>query len=136
MNHSSVINMVPKNSRIERAHPTASLSLSLSQYRFSWRRQWQPTPVLSPGKFHGWRSLVSCSSQGHKESDTTSLSLSGSPWSSLWEMGCSGRENTSNTGRCLTTPIWLPGPHTGPLLLGCALKAMQSAMNEHSSGPY
>ena len=23
-----------------------------------WRRTWQPTPVLLPGKFHGWRSLV------------------------------------------------------------------------------
>ena len=23
-----------------------------------WRRQWHPTPVLSPGKSHGWRSLV------------------------------------------------------------------------------
>ena len=26
-----------------------------------WRRQWHPTPVLSPGKPHGWRSLVGCS---------------------------------------------------------------------------
>ena len=31
----------------------------------------QPTPVLLPGKFHGWRSLVCCSPWGHKESDTT-----------------------------------------------------------------
>ena len=23
-----------------------------------WRRKWQPTPVLLPRKFHGWRSLV------------------------------------------------------------------------------
>ena len=23
-----------------------------------WRRQWHPTPVLLPGKPHGWRSLV------------------------------------------------------------------------------
>jgi len=35
------------------------------------RRQWQPTPVLLPGKFHGWRSLVGCSPWGHEESDTT-----------------------------------------------------------------
>ena len=34
------------------------------------RRQWQPTPVLLPGKSHGWRSLVSCSPWGRKESDT------------------------------------------------------------------
>ena len=29
-----------------------------------WRRQWQPTPVLLPGKSHGWRSLVGCSPWG------------------------------------------------------------------------
>ena len=26
-----------------------------------WRRRWHPTPVLLPGKSHGWRSLVGCS---------------------------------------------------------------------------
>ena len=26
-----------------------------------WRRHWHPTPVLLPGKPHGWRSLVGCS---------------------------------------------------------------------------
>ena len=31
----------------------------------------QPTPVLSPGEFHGQRSLVGYSPQGHKELDTT-----------------------------------------------------------------
>ena len=36
-----------------------------------WRRQWQPTPVLLPGKSHGRRSLVGCSPWGCKESDTT-----------------------------------------------------------------
>ena len=36
----------------------------------SWRRKWQPTPVLLPGKFHGWGSLVGYSPWGHKESDT------------------------------------------------------------------
>ena len=35
------------------------------------RRQWQPIPVLLPGKSHGWRSLVGCSPWGRKESDTT-----------------------------------------------------------------
>ena len=33
------------------------------------------TPLFLPGKSHGWRSLVGCSPWGHKESDTTSLSL-------------------------------------------------------------
>ena len=36
-----------------------------------WRRQWHPTPVLLPGKSHGWRSLVGCSPWGHWELDTT-----------------------------------------------------------------
>ena len=37
----------------------------------SGTRQWHPTPVLLPGKSHGWRSLVGCNPWGHKESDTT-----------------------------------------------------------------
>ena len=36
-----------------------------------WRRKWQPTPVLLPGKSHGQRSLEGYSPWGHKESDTT-----------------------------------------------------------------
>ena len=36
-----------------------------------WRRQWQPTPVLLPGKSHGWRSLVGCRLWGCTESATT-----------------------------------------------------------------
>ena len=36
----------------------------------SRRREWQPTPVLLPGEFHGQRSLVGCSPWGRKESDT------------------------------------------------------------------
>ena len=49
-----------------------------------WRRQWHPTPVLLPGKSHGWRSLVGCSPWGRYELDMTkqlhfhfSLSCSG-----------------------------------------------------------
>jgi len=39
--------------------------------KIPWRRIWQPTPGLLPGKFHGWRSLVGYSPWGCKESDTT-----------------------------------------------------------------
>ena len=42
-----------------------------SIWGFLWRRQRHPTPVLLPGKSHGWRSLVGCSPWGHEESDTT-----------------------------------------------------------------
>ena len=33
--------------------------------------KWHPTPVLLPGKSHGWRSLVGCSPWGREELDTT-----------------------------------------------------------------
>ena len=36
-----------------------------------WRRHWHPAPVPLPGKSHGRRSLVGCSSWGREESDTT-----------------------------------------------------------------
>ena len=35
-----------------------------------WRRQWQPTPVLLPGKSHWQRSLVGCSPWGREISRT------------------------------------------------------------------
>ena len=46
------------------------MSLRLYSSLFQ-RRQWQPTPVLLPGKSHGQRSLVGCSPWGLEESNTT-----------------------------------------------------------------
>ena len=45
--------------------------LFLKRCRTFWRRQWQLTPVLLPGKSHGRRSLVGCSPPGREKSDTT-----------------------------------------------------------------
>ena len=39
--------------------------------KIPWRRKWQSTPVLLPGKSHGQRSQVGYSPWGRKESDTT-----------------------------------------------------------------
>ena len=39
--------------------------------KIPWRRKWQPTPVLLPGKSHGQRSLVGYSPWDRKESDMT-----------------------------------------------------------------
>ena len=39
--------------------------------KIPWRRKWQPTPVFSPGEFHGQSSLASYSPQGRKEADKT-----------------------------------------------------------------
>ena len=45
---------------------------SLSLFTFlHWRRQWQPTPVFSPGESQGRGSLVGCRLWGRIESDTT-----------------------------------------------------------------
>ena len=49
-------------------HRPAILALN---YWNSWRRQWHPTPVLLPGKSHGWRSLVGGSPWGRWGSDMT-----------------------------------------------------------------
>ena len=40
------------------------LSYSRFSKPYNWRRPWHPTPVLLPGKSHGWRSVVGCSPWG------------------------------------------------------------------------
>ena len=39
--------------------------------KLPWRRKWQLTPVLLPGKSHGWRSLAGYSAWSCKELDMT-----------------------------------------------------------------
>ena len=43
------------------AGDTGDLSSIARSGRFRWRRKWQPTPLLLPGKSHGQRSLASYS---------------------------------------------------------------------------
>ena len=72
------------------------------------RRQWQPTPVLLPGKSHGQRSLVGCCLWGRIESDRTerlhfhfSLFMH---WRRKWQ----------------PAPVFLPGESQGGRsLVGC-----------------
>ena len=52
-------------------HHSSKASILRHSAFFIWRRKWQSTPVLLPGKFHGLRSLVGYSLWGHKESDLT-----------------------------------------------------------------
>ena len=103
------------------------LTLKLFAHRyfdlgFPWwfsGEEWQPTPVLLPGKSHGQRSLVGYSPWGHQESDITKqllfLSFSGKesachfrshqfdpwvrkiPWRKKWQ----------------PTPVFLPGKFHG-----------------------
>ena len=62
-------------------------------------RQWHPTPVLLPGKSHGWRSLVGCSLWGRQESDTTE-------WLHFhFSLSCTGEGNGNPLQRfCLENP--------------------------------
>ena len=39
--------------------------------KITWRRKWQPTPVILPGEFHEQRSLAGYSPWGCKESGMT-----------------------------------------------------------------
>ena len=72
------------------------------------RRRWHPTPVLLPGKSHGWRSLVGCSPWGRKESGTTGrlpLLFTFMHWRRKWQ----------------PTPIFLSGESQGQRsLVGCS----------------
>ena len=75
-----------------------------------WRRQWHPTPVLLPGKSHGWRSLVGCSPWGCEESDTTKRLpfhfFTFMHWRRKWQ----------------PTPVFSPGESQGRgSLVGCRL---------------
>ena len=92
-----------------------------------------PTPVLSPGKSHGWRSLVGCSPWGREESDTTErLHFHSS-------LSCMGEGN----GNPLQCPC-LENPRDrgdwGAALYGVAqswtrLKRLSSGSNRHHTCP-
>ena len=69
------------------------------------RRQWHPTPVLLPGKSHGWRSLVGYSPWGCEEWDTTErlhihFSLSCVGEGNGNPLQCSCLENPRDGGAC------------------------------------
>ena len=72
-----------------------------------WKRTWQPTPVLLPGKSHEQRSLVGNSSQGCTELNTTEAT-----WHALIHLLPQTRVQThvsSITGRFFTTePLGKP----------------------------
>ena len=83
-----------KQMKLERACCLSNIKIGLSWW-LSWRRRWHPTPVLLPGKSHGWRSLVGCSPWGREESDATerlhfhfSLSCIGKWNGSLLQCSC------------------------------------------------
>ena len=54
-----------------KTYPWARWVVLLCNHQVWRRRQWHPTPVLLPGKSHGWRSLEGCSPWRRWGSDTT-----------------------------------------------------------------
>jgi len=74
------------------------------------RRQWQPTPVLLPGKSHGRRSLVGCSLCGRVVSDMTER------LHFHFSLSCIG-EGNGNPLQCSC----LGNPRDGGSLVGCCL---------------
>ena len=79
-------------------------------YILIWSSRWHPTPVLLPGKSHGWRSLVGCSLWGRQESDTTER------LHFHFSLSCIGEGNGK------PTPVFLSGESQGRgSLVGCRL---------------
>ena len=61
-------------------------------WKICWRENWQSTPVFSPGKSHGQRSLVGCSPWGYKGSDTAwQLSTPCASWENVLKNYSSSR---------------------------------------------
>ena len=68
---SGILGVSPLAQRVEHLPAMQETGFDPWVRKIPWRRQWHPTPVLLPGKSHGWRSLVDYSPWNHKESDTT-----------------------------------------------------------------
>ena len=108
--------------------------------RSPWRRKWPPTPVLLPGKSHGWKSVggyvQSTGSQrvGHDWETSLSLSFPGGP---------SGKEPACSRGKTRRfdpwggkipwrrawqpTPVFLPGKSHGQGLVGYSPKGLKES---------
>ena len=71
MKSNTSLNWFVKSDSIADLNLEFSFLLDLELFLLHWRRKWQSTPVLLPGKSHGQRSLVGYSPWGRKESDTT-----------------------------------------------------------------
>ena len=71
--------------------------------KIPWRRKWQPTPALLPGKFHGWRCLGGYSPWGCKELDMTERLQVHFQIVTI-ASGCNIEQHKSFLGKCLFIP--------------------------------
>ena len=65
------VNHPSTRSQTARTHFCSERPFKLFKLVNSVEKTMATTPVLLPGKSHGWRSLVGCSPWGREESDTT-----------------------------------------------------------------
>ena len=89
-----------------------------------------PTPVLLPGKLHGWNSLVGYSPWDRRESDTAELFHFFSFYSSFWRR------------KWQLTPVFLPGESHGQRglvgysLWGCKESDTAKQLTQHKRRLY
>ena len=92
--------------------------------KIPWRRKWQPTPVLLPRKFHGWRSLMSYSPLSCK-GRTRLNDFTYSPY--CFPGGSDSKESACNAGDPGSLPGWGRFPVEGnpnPLQYSCQENSM------------
>ena len=99
------------------------------------RRQWQPTPVLLPGKSHGRRSLVGYSPWGREESDTTEqihfhFSLSCTGEGNGNPLQCSCLENPRDGGAWWAAVYGVAQSRTG--LKRLSSSSLSEDINDHT----
>ena len=106
--------------------------------QFTWRRQWHPTPVLLPGKSHGWRSLEGCSPWGRWGSDMTErlhfhFSLSCTGEGNGNPLQCSSLENPRDGGASCAAVYGITQSQTQLKQLSSSSSSMDILVFPHSS---
>ena len=122
--------MTPKSMLLGAWHSSLLITYPAAHLGASLIAQWQPTPVLLPGKSHGWRSLAGCSPWGREESDRTERLHFHFPLSCIGEgngnpLQCSCLENPRDGG------VWQAAVH-GVSQSRTRLKRLGSGSRQHS----
>ena len=107
----------------------------VEQWDMHRRRQWHPTPVLLPGKSHGWRSLEGCNPWGRWGLDMTErlhfhfqFSLSCIGEGNGNPLQCSCLENPRNRGAWWAAVYGVPQSRTRLKWLSSSSRDMHSSV--------
>ena len=77
--------------------------------KIPWKREWQPTPIFLPEKFHGQRSLAGLQSMGSQKSQTQLNNLTAT---------------TTNLYKTCRLLLWTQGLSLNPRRPDCQLKVV------------